>query len=70
VFPEMTATKEPLIRAMEKAVELGVFPKYGDENSYLKAWSDMRQILEAALAEPLGHWTDDELKDMLGDNNE
>lgn len=44
--------QEILNRAMKKAVELGVFPEYIDEERYLENWSAMEQILEAAI----GRW--------------
>lgn len=40
---------EMSLRAMKKAVELGVFPKHVDQETYLKTWSAMREILSAAL---------------------
>lgn len=38
-----------LIRAMKKAVEVGLIPKYADEETYLKNWSGMKKVLEATL---------------------
>ena len=38
-----------LIRAMKKAVEVGVIPKYADEETYLMYWSGMKKVLLAAL---------------------
>lgn len=35
--------------AMKKAVELGVFPKSGDTESYMKSWGSMEEILKAAF---------------------
>lgn len=44
-----------LIRAMKKAVELGVFPKHVDEATYLRNWSALKEILEEAQ----GHLAED-----------
>jgi len=45
----MQVTQEMLNAAMKKAVELGIFPKHGDEQTYLRHWESMKQVLEAAL---------------------
>ena len=39
-----------LTAAMSKAVEVGIVAKYADEETYLKNWSGVREILQAALA--------------------
>lgn len=41
-----------LTRAMRKAVELGIFPKEADDETYLKNWTAMETILRAALNLP------------------
>lgn len=38
-----------LTAAMKKAVELGIFPQYAIDEQYLKNWSNMREVLAAAL---------------------
>ena len=40
---------EMLSVAMKKAVETGVLPKHVDEDTYLKNWSGMKHVLQAAL---------------------
>ena len=47
----MKITNEMLTAAMKKAVELKVFPKHVDEETYLKSWENMRAILIAAIKE-------------------
>ena len=43
-------SEDMLIRAMKKAVEVGVLPKHPvDEETYLKHWSGMKEVLLAAL---------------------
>ena len=43
-------SQDMLIRAMKKAVKVGVLPKHPvDEETYLKHWSGMKKVLEAAL---------------------
>ena len=44
-------TQEMLSAAMGKAVELGIIPKWGDEESYVKLWDGMKQVIEAAIEE-------------------
>lgn len=34
--------------AMKKAVEIGVMPKHSDDESYLKNWAKMSEIISAA----------------------
>ncbi|HUT16963.1 MAG TPA: hypothetical protein VMW84_01545 [Acidobacteriota bacterium] len=45
----MKITHEMIEAAMKKAVELGVFPKKVDEETYFQNWANMDEILEAAL---------------------
>jgi hypothetical protein len=45
----MQVTDEMLAAAMKKAVEAGLVPKYTDQETYLRYWSDMKACLEAAL---------------------
>ena len=40
---------EMLTNAIVKAVELGMLPKFGSEEEYLKIWDNMKAILQAAL---------------------
>jgi hypothetical protein len=42
-------TQEMLEAAMKKAVETGLLPKLVDEDTYLKNWSGMKAVLQAAL---------------------
>lgn len=47
----MEVTDEMLQIAMKKAVEVGLVPKFAiGEETYLKNWSGVKAILEAALA--------------------
>ena len=42
--------EEMLIRAMKKAVEVGIFPKHPvDSETYLKHWAGMQEVLKAAM---------------------
>ncbi len=45
----MEITNEMLTNAIVKAVELGMLPKFGSEEEYLKIWDNMKAILQAAL---------------------
>ena len=45
----MKITDEMLISSVKKAVELGILPKYGNEEDYLKHWASIKEILQAAL---------------------
>lgn len=40
---------EMLTRAMKKAVEVGLIPKLADEETYLKNWNGMMEVLHAAV---------------------
>lgn len=42
-------TNEMLEAAMKKAVELGIFPKFSDQDTYLKHWAAMKETLQAAM---------------------
>lgn len=46
----MSATQEQLELAMKVAVRYGLIPKTADEESYLRSWNGMRQVIEAVLA--------------------
>jgi hypothetical protein len=41
--------EEMLIRAMRKAVDVGLIPKWADEELYLKNWDGMKKVLQAAV---------------------
>jgi hypothetical protein len=41
--------KDKLTIAMKKAVEVGIFPKYADSETYLENWRRMRAVLDAVL---------------------
>jgi hypothetical protein len=41
--------EEMLTRAMNKAVEVGLIPKWADEELYLKNWDGMKNVLQAAV---------------------
>lgn len=42
--------EDMLIRAVKEAVKVGILPKHGvSEETYLKHWSGMKKVLEAAL---------------------
>ncbi len=45
----MEITHEMLEKAVKKAVELGLFPKHSDEQTYMKIWDGMREVLDAAI---------------------
>ena len=45
----MDITHEMLTSAVKKAVELGVLPKQGSQEDYLKHWDNIEAILQAAL---------------------
>ena len=53
-FNEVLCGQEPseemLIAAMKKAVEVGIVAKWADEETYLKNWGGMKEILKAAMA--------------------
>lgn len=49
VRPQKNITHEMLHAAVKEAVKLGVIPKYGDEDSYLKNWQNIEKILTASL---------------------
>lgn len=42
-------TNEMLEAAMKKAVELGVFPQFSDQETYLKNWAAMKKVLQAGI---------------------
>jgi len=41
--------EEMLTRAMDKAVELGLIAEWADEETYLRNWAGMKEVLQAAL---------------------
>ena len=41
--------EEMLARAMKKAVEVGLLPKWADTEGYLKNWDGMKEVLQAAV---------------------
>jgi hypothetical protein len=45
----MECTENMLAAAMAKAVQVGLLPKQAPSEEYLKNWSNMKAILEAAL---------------------
>lgn len=48
----MELTQDMLIKAMKKAVEVGILPKFPvDEETYLKHWNGMKSVLEQVLNE-------------------
>ena len=47
----MKITDEMLHAAIKKAVENGTIPKWADMETYVKYWDNIKEILEAALAE-------------------
>jgi len=55
----MKVTQELLELAMKKAVEVGLIPEYADEETYLRNWEGMRQVLTAVL-EKIGDLTNSE----------
>ena len=46
-----SVSQEALSRAMKVAIQVGVFPKFGDQDVYLENWEKMKACLEAAFAE-------------------
>jgi hypothetical protein len=47
----MELTQDLLAKAMKKAVEVELFPKYAGEEAYLKHWNGMKAVLEHVLNE-------------------
>jgi hypothetical protein len=54
-------TRAQTLRAMRKAVELGVFPKHVMPEEYVKNWKIIEAIVDAAL---------DEMSDILDEEDE
>jgi len=46
----MECTENMLAAAMAKAVQVGLLPKQAPGDEYLKKWSSMKAVLEAALS--------------------
>ncbi len=46
----MQITDEMLQRAVSKAVEIGLLPKYGSMEDTVKHWDQIRAILETTLS--------------------
>ena len=40
---------EMLVRALRKAIEVGLLPAYGSQDHYLKNWDRMKEVLQAAV---------------------
>ena len=40
---------EMLVRALRKAIEVGLLPAYGPQDQYLKNWDRMKEVLQAAV---------------------
>jgi len=40
--------EEMLTRVMDKAVELGLIAEWADEETYLRNWAGMKEVLQAA----------------------
>ncbi len=40
---------EMLVRALRKAIEVGLLPAYGSQDQYLKNWDRMKEVLQAAV---------------------